>query len=151
MRYIIKSNRMRHISGAVVALLLVPVVVWGGPAEVEATLFPVAGPTEARITTKTSSTICWTVKFTKLRDAKPRFFSWVAVSETGQRWYLAQYRPDGQPHSGNNTTQKDTTGEYRSCAPRPTDMPDNVWLQAYAEYEVFHGLWTVPRRIPPFQ
>lgn len=135
---------------ATVACIFGIVIGLGGPAEFEARLFPITSPTKGIITENTPKKVCWEIRFTKLRNASPRYFAWILETPDGKRHYIAPYRPDGVSHSANTTSKKGQDGVYPNCAVKPRGVGDNFRIEAHAEYHVFHGLWTVPRHIPPF-
>jgi hypothetical protein len=125
---------------------------YGGPADIEALIAPVAGPTSGKIVRITDKEVCWYVEFKKLRTADPVFFSWVITTPDGRRHYVAPYRPDGSTWSNNTTAPKGQTGRYYNCASKPKgteEVKEGLSLSAFSEYRVWHGLWTVPRVLGP--
>ena len=125
----------------------------GGPDEVEAIIWPVTSETKGRIMSDDGREICWQIEFKKLRDASPLFFSWVAKTPSGERFYLAPYRPDGTSFTNNNTTPRGQNAVFVNCAAKPRTLGKEYTLEAFARYKVHSSewLWTVPRRIDPFK
>jgi len=142
-----------RIAAGVIGITLGAVAGLGGPDEVDALLFPVASPTTGSIISDDGREICWKIDFVKLRDASPLFFSWIAKTPNGERFYLAPYRPDGGSYTNNNTTAKGQNATFYNCASKPRNLGKDYTLEAFARYQVYNSklLWTVPRRIEPFK
>lgn len=127
-----------------------PLIVLDGPGGVEAIFAPVA---DERGIERTSllfengklTEICWTLKFKKLRDAKPYVFMW-KIKRPNQHDsdaiildmdYAKQIAP---------ITKKGSTRGFENCARIPPEFdqgPKEIF--ALAEYYTWHGLWTIPR------
>lgn len=116
---------------------------------IEAHLFPVASKETLHFYKNTNEEVCWYIRFEKRRPLVPRYFSWVVTLPTGERYYIAPYRPDGNSRSVNNTAKVGVDARYYNCAKKPKGVGDTFTLRAYAEYETPHGLWTLPRKIGP--
>ena len=116
---------------------------------IEATLFPVASKESLHFYKNTDKEVCWYIQFEKIRPLAPRYFSWVITLPTGERRYIAPYRPDGKARSANTVSKVGKYARYYNCAKKPQGVGDTFTLRAYAEYETSHGLWTLPREIGP--
>lgn len=151
------SLGFRHTNKLVmVAFLLFGLVLGaGGPANTEARLFPVAGNNTGFIVSETESELCWVLRFDKYRDASPKFFTWVLTLDDGSRHFLPVYRKSAERHlpTSRDTSRKGESANFINCATKPdgvSSIGPHATLSAYSEYLVWHGLWSVPRVVPPF-
>lgn len=143
---------MMRVPITLAGLALGATVALGGPDEVEAIFFPVAGPTTLTIDEWTGDEMCWSIEFEKLRKATPEFFAWQVTLPGGSQVYLQQYRPRVQTSASdpNYTTPQGFKGKFSNCAKLPRGAGHTFTLRAFSRYVVSHGLWTVPRRLGPF-
>ena len=140
------------IAVAIVGAVLGFTAAMGGADEIENLIAPVAGPTELVIDSDDGKELCWSIKFKKLREAYPSFFSWQIETLDKKQVYLGQYRPD-RPTEGfspNQTAQKGEETTFKNCASKPANVGPVYTLKAYSKYKVWHGLWEVPRYIGPY-
>jgi hypothetical protein len=125
----------------------------GGAGDVENIVAPIASPSTLVITKAENNELCWTLKFTKLREATPVFFSWQIETLDGDKIYLAPYPPsypEQQRTVARVTRKGDSSGVSNCTYFNPEQTGPSFTIKAYASYKT-HGYWEVPRYIGPFK
>lgn len=140
-----------YIAKIVAGLIILALVVNAGD-DIEGALFPVTKDISFQQTSRTHDTVCWELKFIKLRVAKP-FASVYSIS--GDSLYTKTMiwaydpktlrnlnRSEAAPKSNNVVT-------YNRCAIIPFNLRSAsvLYVSLLTYYDVDHGLWKIKRYV----
>jgi hypothetical protein len=139
--------------------MIAMVVVWGvvvGPGRIESALYPVATTVRMEVQSRTNTELCWKHFLIKHRDARTLNFVWIIADadRPAIEYAATAYIPETNesvPLSGAVSARRDVQ-HYDQCFVLPPPLAGvgrKLIFRASADYQVKHGLWTVPRQVGP--
>jgi len=118
--------------------------------DIEGALFPVTKEISFKQTSRTHDTLCWELKFIKLREAKP-FMSVYAIhgESSDSRTTIWAYDPKTMRNLNRSEAapKSDKIVTYNRCAIIPFTLRSSsvLYVDLLTYYDVGHGLWKLKR------